>query len=157
MMQGDSDLILEKEVSNNRWSIRPCQLYKEEYKDCKSIKGRFHQYFVHGDSLDCSSWEHDFENCLKYEKNDDLKAAKNVIDSEASRRKERMKAHYENNIWTKRANPPEDWAKPLPDHLNQQYENSFLDLKSKEMRGIPISPEAATNSSLQSASFCTIM
>lgn len=173
-MQDDSDLILEKEVQGNRWSIRPCHLYKgsyaklselsssdfvllcivEEYRDCRSIKARFQQYFVHGDSLDCSSWEHDFEDCIKFEEKGDLKAATNVIENEATRRKERMKAHYGNNVWKKRKGPPEDWAKPLPDRFNKEYENSFLDIKSKEMKGIPISQEAAN--SIQS-SRCTIM
>ena len=46
-----------------------------------------------------------------------------------------MKNHFGNNIWKKRKNPPEDFNKPLPDHLNKQYENSFLDIKSKEMKG----------------------
>lgn len=126
---------------------------KEEYRDCRSIKARFQQYFVHGDSLDCSSWEHDFEDCQRFEKGD-LKAAKNVIDSEAKRRKDRMAAHYGNNVWKKRNDPPSDWSKPLPDRLVKEYENSFLDVKSKEMKGIPISPEAAN--SIQS-SRCTIM
>lgn len=85
-----------------------------------------------------------------------MKAAKKVIDSEAARRKARMKAHYGNNIWKKRENPPDDWAKPLPEHISKEYENSFLDIKSKEMKGIPISQEA-TASSMQSTSFCTIM
>lgn len=178
-MQEDSDLILESEVKNNSWAIRPCHLYKgfyskfsyfavasdefvcfflspEEYRDCRSIKARFQQYFVQGELLDCSSWEHDFENCSKFDEENDMKAAKKIIDNEASRRKERMKAHYSNNIWKKRKNPPEDWAKPLPEHLTRQYENSFLDIKNKEMKNIPISPEAAANS-MQSSSFCTIM
>lgn len=130
--------------------------FSEEYRDCRSIKSRFQQYFVHGDYLDCSSWEHDFESCVKFEDNGDLKAAKKVIDSEAARRKTRMKANLQNNIWKKRDNPPDDWAKPLPEHLSKEYENSFLDIKSKEMKGIPISQEAAANS-MQSSSFCTIM
>lgn len=107
----------------------------EEFRDCRSIKGRFQQYFVHGDSLDCASWEHDFEDCLRYTEKNDLKAAKKVIDNETARRKDRMKNHFGNNVWKKRANPPEDWAKPLPEHLTKQYENSFLDIKSKELGG----------------------
>lgn len=107
----------------------------EEYRDCRSIKGRFQQYFVHGDSLDCASWEHDFEDCLRYTEKDDIKAGARVIEHETERRKERLKNHYSNNVWKKRDAPPEDWAKPLPEHLNKQYENSFLDLKSKELKG----------------------
>ena len=148
----------------------------EEFRDCRSIKGRFQQYFVHGDSLDCASWEHDFEDCLRYTEKNDLAAGKKVIDNETARRKERLKAHYGNNVWKKRDGPPEDWAKPLPDHLMKKYENSFLDIKNKEMKGeksfymsfvvlmspsffqgLPISEEASASSSMQSTSFCTIM
>lgn len=108
---------------------------------------------MHGDSLDCSSWEHDFEDCVRFEEKGDLKAAKKVIDNEEGRRKERMKAHYGNNIWKKRNGPPADWSKPLPDHLQKGYENSFLEMKSKEMKGMPAN-EAAN--SMQS-NRCTIM
>lgn len=109
--------------------------FTEEFRDCRSIKGRFQQYFVHGDSLDCASWEHDFEDCLRYTEKNDLAAGKKVIDHETTRRKERLKAHYGNNVWKKRDAPPEDWAKPLPDHLMKKYENSFLDIKNKEIKG----------------------
>lgn len=126
----------------------------DEYKDCRSIKARFQQYFVHGDSLDCSSWEHDFEDCVRFEENGDQKAAKNIIVNEEKRRKERIKAHYENTVWKKRTSPPEDWNKPLPEKLQKEYENSFLDLKSKEMKGIPISQEASDS---MQPSRCLIM
>jgi hypothetical protein len=124
LSQNSSNFVFEKHWKNS-----------EEFRDCRSIKGRFQQYFVHGDSLDCASWEHDFEDCLKYEDKNDLKAAKRVIDNETLRRKERLKNHYSNNVWKKRDAPPEDWAKPLPEHLTKGYENSFLDLKSKELKG----------------------
>ncbi len=108
----------------------------EEYKDCKSLKSRFNQYFIHGESLDCSSWYHDYENCLKWESKKDLKAAKEIIDSESKRRNIRLKNHYGNDIWRKRKTVPEDWAKPLPENISKEYENSYLDIKSKEMKGI---------------------
>jgi Protein of unknown function (DUF3128) len=108
---------------------------------------------VHGDSLDCSSWEHDFENCVKFEEKNDFKAGKKLIDSETSRRSERLNNHYGNNVWKKRNSPPDDWSRPLPDHITKNYENSFLDLKSKEMRGIPINDAATTAQS----SRCSIM
>lgn len=88
-----------------------------------------------GDTLDCASWEHDFENCVKFEEEKDEEAAKKVIESEKERRKERMKGHYGNDIWKKRSAPPEDWNKPLPEHIAKSYENSYLDIKSKEMKG----------------------
>ena len=30
---------------------------------------------------------------------------------------ERMKAHYENDVWEKRESPPKNWNTPLPPHL----------------------------------------
>lgn len=65
-----------------------------------------------------------------------------------------MADHYGNNVWKKRDAPPEDWAKPLPETLLKEYENSYLDVKSKEMKGIPISPEAANQ---MQSSRCIIM
>ncbi|KAJ8955510.1 hypothetical protein NQ317_006106 [Molorchus minor] len=29
---------------------------------------------------------------------------------------------------------PEDWNKPLPEYLQKEYENSYLNVKSKELR-----------------------
>lgn len=82
-------------ILNFSLQIRPCFLYKEEYNDCKSIKGRFHQYFIHGESIDCLQWKRDYDNCSRFEDNKDLKAAKAVIESEADRRKTRLKGtHY---------------------------------------------------------------
>lgn len=88
-----------------------------------------------GDTLDCASWEHDFENCVKFEEEKDEDAAKKVIESEKERRKERMKGHYGNDVWKKRSQPPEDWNKPLPEHISKNYEDSYLNVKSKEMKG----------------------
>lgn len=71
--------------------IRPSFLYKEEYSDCKSIKGRFHQYFIHGESIDCLQWKRDYDNSSRFEEKNDLKAAKAVIESEEARRQSRFK------------------------------------------------------------------
>lgn len=73
--------------------IRPCFLYKEEYSDCKSIKGRFHQYFIDGESKDCLQWKRDYDNCSRYEEKNDLKAAHAVVQSEEDRRKQRFKGN----------------------------------------------------------------
>lgn len=71
--------------------IRPCFLYKEEYSDCKSMKGRFHQYFIHGESVDCLQWKRDYDNCTRFEEKSDLKAAHAIIQSEQDRRTARFK------------------------------------------------------------------
>ncbi|ETN67002.1 hypothetical protein AND_001217 [Anopheles darlingi] len=141
----------EQEVVKNLWAIRPCYLYNEEYDDCTSIKARFHQYFIHGESIDCNQWKRDFDNCSRFEKDpNDTKSGLELIRSEQSRCEERMRAHYSNNVWSKRAGPPEDWAKPLPEHMQKEYENSFLAAKSKELRGGPQTPDSESSS-------CSIM
>ncbi|XP_040165652.1 UPF0545 protein C22orf39 homolog [Anopheles arabiensis] len=142
----------EEEVLKNLWSIRPCYLYNEEYEDCTSVKARFHQYFIHGESIDCNQWKRDFDNCVRFEKNaTDTKSALELIRSEQKRREERMRAHYGNNVWTKRTAPPQDWAKPLPEHMQKEYEGSFLASKAKELREGPQTPE------VESSSSCAIM
>jgi len=44
-------------------------VYKDEYDDCTSIKARFHQYFIFGETLDCSQWKTDYHNCYQWQKN----------------------------------------------------------------------------------------
>lgn len=48
------------------FQVRPCEMYKEEYSECTSIKARFHQYFIFGKSVDCSQWKRDFQNCVHW-------------------------------------------------------------------------------------------
>ncbi|KAL7041937.1 hypothetical protein ACKWTF_000964 [Chironomus riparius] len=151
-MKEDSELILESEVKSNSWKIRPCHIYKEEYKDCKSIKARFQQYFVTGDILDCSSWAHDLNDCINFEDKGDYSAGKRVIDNEDDRRSDRMKGHTDNDVWRKRKQPPEDWNKPLPEYISKRYENSYLELKNREMKG-----ESAPETSIREPVYCTIM
>lgn len=59
-----------------------------------------------------------------------------------------MKAHYDNDVWEKRKNPPEDWSKPLPEYMQKEYEATYLNIKSKEIKG-EIEPTFDTS--------CTIM
>ncbi|XP_078039972.1 synaptic plasticity regulator PANTS [Augochlora pura] len=122
----------EKDQSNEEtghdleWMIKPCEIYKEEYKDCKSIRARFHQYFVFGESIDCTQWKTDYNNCYIWEKYKSEKAFGNLIDSEKNRRMTRLQAHYANNVWERRDKPPEDWNAPLPEWLQRKAENSYL-------------------------------
>jgi hypothetical protein len=51
------------------FQVRPCEMYKEEYSECTSVKARFHQYFIFGKSVDCSQWKRDFENCVRWRDN----------------------------------------------------------------------------------------
>ncbi|KAF5307986.1 hypothetical protein FQR65_LT06554 [Abscondita terminalis] len=125
----------EENTVNNEWMIRPCKAYLEEYKDCRSIKARLHQYFIYGNSLDCSQWRRDYDSCIKWQDEKNLKAANDVIQSESERRMKRLRGHYGNDVWEKREFPPKEWNKPLPDYLQEQYEHSYLHLKSKELQG----------------------
>jgi len=31
--------------------VRPCESYKDEYSECSSFKGKFHQYFIFGKTM----------------------------------------------------------------------------------------------------------
>lgn len=68
------------------------------------------------------------------------------------RRKQRLGAHYANNVWEKRESPPEDWAKPLPEHICKDYDKSYLGIKAKEMRG-----EKIVNDPYAERTLCVIM
>merc|ERR1712181_116349 len=45
------------------WMLRGCQAYYDEMKACTSYRGRFHQYYVSGETADCSQWEENFADC----------------------------------------------------------------------------------------------
>lgn len=136
-------------------------MYKGEYRECKSIKGRFNQYFIFGEYLDCTQWAEDYNNCQKYSWFNDEDAAKSVIQSELVRRTQRLKAHYDNDIWTKRETPPDNWAAPLPEFMAKRNQNTYLEIKNKEYIA---EQEQATQAALNGtpiksskSSFCTFM
>ena len=54
--------------------MKPCHIYKEEYKDCKSIKERFNQYFIYGEMQDCAQWNEDYKNCSLWVESNDKEA-----------------------------------------------------------------------------------
>ena len=117
------------------------------------MKARFNQYFIYGESQDCTAFQKDYQNCEKLEENrNDLQSAAAIINNESKRRNERMSNHYANTTWAKRksAPKPEDWSPPLPDHIKSQYKNSYLEIKSNEYKNIGPLPDAERT-------FCTIM
>lgn len=132
-------------------------MYQDEYNDCTSFKARFHQYFVHGESSDCSQWLRDYKSCRKYEdsKGFDVAAGEAVVNSEARRREIRFQGHYGNTVWKKRLAPPPDWSKPLPEWMQRRDENSFLNYKQMELDG----KVAASNvfDTAPPTFFCSIM
>lgn len=55
--------------------------------------------------------------------------------SEKQRRRQRLLPHYQNDIWKRRKEPPQDWNKPLPKSMQEAYETTYLNIKSKEIKG----------------------
>jgi hypothetical protein len=75
-MTEGSDKNEEKETKmEDQWMIRPCRVYDDEYKECTSIRGRFHQYFIFGKTVDCIPWKRDYDNCCRWQDNKDIKSA----------------------------------------------------------------------------------
>ena len=111
------------------WMLRECESYKDEYKGCSSMKGKLYMYYINGKITSCDEWKQNFEDCQLWVNNKDESAVKRVIEREDKRITERLKGHYENDVWECRASnemPPADWNKPLPDHLAEAAEDSYL-------------------------------
>ncbi|XP_066978259.1 synaptic plasticity regulator PANTS [Macrobrachium rosenbergii] len=116
------------------WLVRPCERYKEEYSDCTSIKAKFHQYFINGETADCSQWKTDYNRCLDFRNKRDLKALEDVITSERLRRIKRLEGHHQNNVWEPRESPPDDWSKPIRKEYAADEEFSYIAVKCKELK-----------------------
>lgn len=84
--------------------------------------------------MSCEHWRDDHNNCQKYAWFADKEAARELIVSELERRTKRMKAHYANDVWQKREQPPDDWARPLPEFMQERNKNTYLELKANEMK-----------------------
>ncbi|XP_014276133.1 synaptic plasticity regulator PANTS [Halyomorpha halys] len=134
-------------IEKNSWMVRRCLLYNDEYNDCTSIHARIHQYFVKGKMEDCGQWKRCYNNCVKWEETEDRRAFKELIDDELDRRKKRLSGHLENDVWEKRTEPPAHWNDPLPPHIEERIKNSYLSLRSQEIKGEP---------SQKSSSLCVI-
>jgi len=147
------------------WMLRECQIYHEEAKACKSVKGRFYQYYVHGEIRDCSEWTENHDDCKLWTNKADKEAAARIIDREKERVKKRLEGHVKNDVWEKRTEPPskEEWNKPLPAYMVDKQERSYLALwqKSREEKDETIEQEMTALSRqstlINSAPSCTIM
>ncbi|KAM7341920.1 synaptic plasticity regulator PANTS [Cochliomyia hominivorax] len=151
MTEKDNNANDARTILKDEWSIRPCAVYKDEYDDCTSFKARFHQYFINGKNTDCTQWQTDYKNCMRYRDSNgnNVEAGIAVIKSEEERRLKRFHGHYANNVWEKRKSPPADWSKPLPEWMEKKNENSYLQLKQLELEGkVPAQDEK---------SYCLIM
>lgn len=75
-----------------------------------------------------------------------------VIHNEKLRRKERLMSQINNDVWEKRSSPPENWNAPLPDYILKNYTNTYLNLKSMELKG-----ERVKTPDIFVPSLCTIL
>ncbi|GIY97087.1 uncharacterized protein CEXT_30831 [Caerostris extrusa] len=126
-------------LPKDAWKVRPCEWYKEEYKDCKSLKAKFHQYFVYGSTVDCSQWNNDFNNCMHFRKKHDLDSLEKVVASENERKKARIETREQNDVWEYRSSPPENWNSPMPSWMVEDKKNSLL-IKTQNMLDEGIDP-----------------
>ncbi|EZA53162.1 hypothetical protein DMN91_005244 [Ooceraea biroi] len=124
----------EEALRPNEWMIRPCMIYKGEYDDCCSIRARFNQYFIFGETLDCKQWDIDYRNCYQWQKYKSEEAFDELIKSEKKRRMERLLPHYQNDVWQKREEPPENWNAPLPEWMQKEFDNSYLHIRNREAK-----------------------
>lgn len=105
--------------------MRPCEIYLEEYTDCASYKGRFHQYYTQGSYADCERWKQDYKHCLQFRNTKDTSAAESVINSETERRNARLEGARGNDVWEYRQSPPAEWNAPMT-KWTQEREDSVL-------------------------------
>ncbi|KAF0311314.1 UPF0545 protein C22orf39 [Amphibalanus amphitrite] len=108
------------------WLVRSCEQFEAELKECRRPKGRFHQYFIHGELADCSQWREDVANCYRWRRKADPEAMAALVESERARRDARLAAHRANTVWESRPAPPDGWNGPLPEHLERKRQDSFL-------------------------------
>ena len=57
-----------------------------------------------------------------------------LIESEKKRRLERLKSHYQNDIWKKRDKRPDNWDRLLPKRLREANQNSYLESKANDIK-----------------------
>lgn len=132
-------------INKYSWMVRPCSIYQDEYSDCTSMRGRIHQYFVFGTTVDCAEWKRDENNCEKWKGEGDVKALKSIVENEKKRRNDRMESHLANDVWEKRDGPPTDWNTPLPEWFQKREAGSYLAARSREAKsGQPIIDENQT-------------
>lgn len=130
--------------------MRPCDEYEDEAKECKRIKARFHQYFIHGETTDCNPWFRDASNCTKCIDEKNTQACKDIIANESRRRLKRLQGHKNNDVWERRSEPPENWGSPLPGWWLKKNRNSLLISSLNDV-------EEYTAVNEPSSSFCSIL
>lgn len=124
----------EQDRNPQAWMCRPCEWYKDESRECGRLRARIHQYFVFGETQDCSGWTRDYEACLAFRKTRDPQQLSAIIASEEKRFRERTLAAAKNDVWKYRTSPPADWSAPLPDYMEQRTRGTLFQFYSKEQQ-----------------------
>lgn len=82
---------------------------------------------------------------------------KRVISREQSRIAERLQNHFNNKVWEHRTTPPEDWNRPLPTHLAEACEESYLKTYKDEQGQKGVNQKVAGFSAKVASMSCAIM
>lgn len=106
--------------------VRPCERYKELYQLCKSIKNRLYQYYIYGETLDCSPHRNNHEACLSYRNTGNLDLLDPIIAWENQYITSRKMTVSQNKTWQLRQSPPDDFDKPLPAHIEKNHQKSIF-------------------------------
>ncbi|XP_041347459.1 UPF0545 protein C22orf39 homolog [Gigantopelta aegis] len=122
---GEKVTLPTKRLPKDIWMIRPCDFYREEYHDCKSLRGRFNQYYVFGTLEDCNQWKRDLDNCVRFMDTSSPDAAEKVLEHERVRMKTRLAAARGNDVWEYRTSPPPEWNAHL-EKWTKQKQNTIL-------------------------------
>jgi len=137
----------------NSWRIRECRDYDFEHMNCRKLRNKLQAYYLGTEPEDCTLWKDNFDDCMKFVNSADEAAAERLVAREGERLKERLRGHFENDVWEKRTSPPDNWNAPLPDYLEaraqspgnylreykiqQEFQSTqgALDLQSRKMTG----------------------
>ena len=111
-------------------------------------KLNFSFFSVNGKYENCDIKQTNFNDCNALSGSYDEDAAQRLVEFEESRIAKRLQAHFDNDVWEKRSEPPEDWNKPLPEGLAKLSENSLLK-EYQESNGV-LSMQSKTKSKVDS-------
>ncbi|XP_063313108.1 synaptic plasticity regulator PANTS [Pelobates fuscus] len=89
---------------------RDCSDYWIEWKHCRSLSNRFHNYYTHGIAPECQHWKIDYKSCKDWEATANNEAKEALRQSENSRLNEKQSYLP---VWRLRKKPPADWYLPL--------------------------------------------
>ncbi|XP_030638830.1 synaptic plasticity regulator PANTS [Chanos chanos] len=89
---------------------RPCDYYWSEFRHCKSLRNRFHHYYVYGTFPSCEQWKEDYHMCREWEKIQSTHCKESLQQSERNRVAEQRNF---TPVWELRQTPPADWHSPL--------------------------------------------